>query len=178
MNSVNHLVISALGQDKPGLIQGLSQLIFESGCNLEDSRMTVLGGEFAILMLVSGNWNNLAKLEGQLPGMEQSHGLTVQYRRTQKQASSQKLLPYAVEVVAMDHPGIVHSLANFFSTRQINVQDLNTSCYSAAHTGTPMFAVQLTVGVPANTHIATLREEFMDFCDQYNLDAIIEPVKI
>ena len=130
--------------------------------------MTVLGGEFAILMLVSGNWSNLAKLEGQLPGMEREpRPHHINFRPHQKNRSLPKLLPYAVEVVAMDHPGIVHNLADFFSTRQINVQDLNTSCYSAAHTGTQMFAVQMTVGGTRHTpHIATLREEFMDFCDQ------------
>jgi glycine cleavage system transcriptional repressor len=77
----------------------------------------------------------------------------------------------------MDQPGIVHSLARFFSQRQINIQEMLTSSYAAAHSGTPMFSVHLTVAVPADIQIAALREEFMDFCDQLNLDAVIEPVK-
>lgn len=178
MSTDHHLVISALGEDKPGLIHGLSRQILDSGCSIADSRMTVLGGDFAILMLVSGSWNKIAKLEAQLPNIQEGLGMTILSRRTSKKASSQKLLPYAVEVVAMDHPGIVHNLADFFSTRQINVQDLVTTSYNAAHTGTPMFTVHMTVGVPASTHIASLREEFMDFCDQLNLDAVIEPMKI
>jgi glycine cleavage system transcriptional repressor len=40
-----------------------------------------------------------------------------------------------------------------------------------------MFSVHMTVHVPASTHISTLREEFMEFCDELNLDALIEPVK-
>lgn len=178
MSNDRYLVISALGEDKPGLIHGLSRQILDSGCNVEDSRMTVLGGDFAVLMLISGNWNNIAKLENQLPRLEGSLGMTIHVRRTSKKPPGRNLLPYMVEVVAMDHPGIVHSLADFFSTRQINVQDLVTTSYNAAHTGTPMFTVHMTVGVPADTHIASLREEFMDFCDQLNLDAVIEPVKI
>jgi glycine cleavage system transcriptional repressor len=175
MNS--YLVISALGKDKPGLIDGLSRQILDSGCNVEDSRMTVLGGHFAVLMLVSGNWNNVAKLETQLAKLEDELSMTLTARRTERPATAEKLLPYGVEVVSMDHPGIVHNLARFFSSRNINVQDLVTSSYRAAHTGTQMFSVHMTVGVPAETHIATLREEFMDFCDQLNLDAVIEPVK-
>ena len=77
----------------------------------------------------------------------------------------------------MDQPGIVHNLAKFFSQRQINIQEMLTSSYAAAHSGTPMFSVHLTVEVPAEIQIAALREEFMDFCDQLNLDAVIEPVK-
>ena len=87
-------------------------------------------------------------------------------------------MPYGVDVVAMDHPGIVNKLAGFFAERDINIEDMSTSTYSAAHTGTPMFAVHMTVGIPASTHIATLREEFMDYCDGLNLDAVLEPLKI
>ena len=52
-----------------------------------------------------------------------------------------------------------------------------TSTYAAAHTGTPMFSVHLSVDIPANMQISGLRDEFMDFCDQLNVDAVIEPVK-
>ena len=61
--------------------------------------------------------------------------------------------------------------------RKINIQDLSTASYSAAHTGTQMFSVHMSLDVPADTHIAGLREEFLDFCDRLNLDAVIEPVK-
>lgn len=178
MSNIHYIVISALGEDKPGLIDKLSWHIFESGCNIEDSRMTVLGGDFAVLTLVAGNWNNIAKLEAHLPTLEKSLDMILTARRTEKQTETGNLLPYGVDVVALDHPGIVHKLANFFSTRQINVQELVTSSYNAAHTGTPMFNVHMTVGIPAETHIASIREEFMDFCDQLNLDAVIEPVKM
>ena len=77
----------------------------------------------------------------------------------------------------MNQAGIVYSLANFFSSRSITIEDLVTRSYSAPHTGTPMFSVNIAIGVPANTHIAMLREEFMDFCDELNLDAIMEPIK-
>ena len=77
----------------------------------------------------------------------------------------------------MDHPGIVHHLASFFSKRDINIEDMSTSSYAAAHTGTPMFSVQMTVGIPSTIHIATLRDEFMEFCDSMNLDAVLEPIK-
>ena len=73
--------------------------------------------------------------------------------------------------------GIVFNLASFFSTRDIDIAELNTRSYAAAHTGAPMFAVQMTINVPAGIQIAALRDEFMEFCDQLNLDAIMEPVK-
>jgi glycine cleavage system transcriptional repressor len=172
-----HLVISALGEDKPGIVDGLSRAIMECGCNIVDSRMTVLGGEFAVILMVTGNWNAIAKLENALPGLGKRLGLMITSKRTEQRRHQGNLLPYAVDVVAMDHPGIVHNLANFFSSRNINIQDMVTTSYSAAHTGTPMFSVPMTVDIPSEMHIAALREEFMDFCDELNLDAVIEPVK-
>ncbi len=171
----NFLVISAIGEDRPGIVNELSRLISETGCSIEDSRMTVLGGDFAIILLVEGRWNELAKLETGLPISGRKLGLAVNAKRTTPTPQEGNLLPYNVEVVSIDHPGIVHQLANFFSSREINIRDMATTTYAAAHTGTPMFQVQMTIDVSASLHIARLREEFMDLCDQLNLDAIIEP---
>ena len=61
--------------------------------------------------------------------------------------------------------------------RGVDIAELSTRSYAAAHTGAPMFSVQMIVNVPSRLHIGVLREEFMDFCDHLNLDAIFEPVK-
>jgi glycine cleavage system transcriptional repressor len=174
----NYLVISALGNDRPGIVDELSATILSEECNIADSRMTVLGGEFAIMLMVEGNWNTLTKLEDSVPDLEKKLGLTIIAKRTGDKTSGSAILPYGVEVVALDHPGIVHHLASFFSKRNINIEDMVTSSYAAAHTGTQMFSVQMTVGIPSSEHISTLRDEFMEFCDSMNLDAVLEPIKI
>jgi glycine cleavage system transcriptional repressor len=83
-----------------------------------------------------------------------------------------------VEVIAMDHPGIVHEVASFFSDRQINIEDMETDTYIAPHTCTPMFTLSMTVSIPSSLSLSQLREDFYDFCDSQNLDATIEPVRI
>ncbi len=173
----SYLVISALGKDRPGIVDELTRRILDDGCNIVDSRMTVLGGEFAMLLMIEGSWNTLAKLEAALPEVKRQMGLTVISERTQEREPHANLMPYMVEVVALDHPGIVHNLARFFSQRAINIEDMVTTGYAAPHTGTPMFSVHMTVGIPSDVHIASLREEFMDFCDAMNLDAVLEPLK-
>jgi glycine cleavage system transcriptional repressor len=171
------LVVSALGEDRPGILHDFARAVRDCGCNVAESRMTVLGGEFAMLLLVSGNWNNITKLEGTLPKLEQRLSLTISARRTNEREPRHNLLPYAVDVVCLDQPGIVFNLANFFAERKIGIADLATRSYLAAHTGAPMFAVQMAVNIPADLHIGGLREEFMDFCEELNLDAIMEPIK-
>ncbi len=173
----NLMVITALGQDRPGIVNDLASAVTETGCNIEDSRMSVLGGAFATILMVSGRWNELAKLESSLPNSARRMGLEVHIQRTESPQDGEQLLPYSVEVVALDHPGLVSELANFFAEREINIRDMSTASYAAAHTGTAMFSVLMSVDVPAGVHIAGLRDEFMEFCDQYNLDAIMEPAK-
>lgn len=171
-------MISALGEDRPGLVSELSETILNTGCNIEDSRMSILGGEFALIMMVSGAWNNIAKLEDLLPVSQEKLGLIITGRRTESRKLTKQEVPYSIEVVSLDHPGIVQQIAGFFSKRKINIHDMYTSSHRAAHTGSPMFTLSMTIEIPAATHISTLRDQFMEFCDELNLDAIMEPIKI
>jgi glycine cleavage system transcriptional repressor len=171
----DYLVITATGEDRVGLVDKLANKITESGCNIEESRMSVLGGQFALIMLLSGPWNALSKLETQLKGVGEQLGLTLIHQRTHKRDRTKPAVPYEVDVVAMDHPGIVRDLSAFFARNGINIEELQTDTYPAPHTGTPMFSVVMTVGIQADVHLPTLRINFLDYCDDLNLDASFEP---
>lgn len=172
-----HLAVSAVGTDRTGIVHELSRVITECGGSISESRMANLGAEFAMLLLISGNWHSLAKLETELKKLGESAGLTINLKRTEPRGARTDMVPYSVDVVCVDQTGIVASLAGFFSSRSIDIAELATRVYAAAHTGATMFSVQMIVNVPTRIHLAHLREEFMDFCDSLNLDAIMEPVK-
>lgn len=171
------IVISALGSDRTGLVYDLTRAISECAANILDSRMSALGSEFAMLLLVSGNWHSLAKLETELKRLSEASGITIGTKRTAPCAPRKEAVSYSVDIVCLDQTGIVCNLAGFFASRGIDIAELSTRSYAAVHTGAPMFAVQMVVHIPARVHISALREEFMDLCDQLNLDAILEPVK-
>lgn len=171
------IVLTASGEDRVGLVDRLTRAIAEAGGNIEESRMAALAGQFAVLMRISGSWDALAKLESRLPGVAEELGLAIVQRRTQAPTVPKPLIPYVVEVSALDQPGIVNSLAAFFARLRINIESLDTDAYPAPHTGAPMFAVRMTLGIPADAHIATLRGDFLDYCDEHNLDATFEPVR-
>jgi glycine cleavage system transcriptional repressor len=139
--------------------------------------MTSLGVEFAMLLLVSGNWHSLAKLEGELKKLADTTGLALQLKRTEPKGARTDMLPYSVDVVCLDQTGIVSSLSGFFASRGVDIAEVSTRVYPAAHTGALMFSVQMIVNVPSRIHVAQLREEFLELCDSLNLDAILEPVK-
>ncbi len=171
------LVISAMGGDPNAVVQELTRTILDCGGNIKESRMTALGSEFGMLLLVAGNWHTISRLERDLDRFADHNGLTMQFRRTESRQFNKEQLPYAVDVVGLDQPGIVHSLSGFFSTRQVEIDELSARSYTATQTETAMFSVQMYINIPASIHISALREEFMEFCDQLNVDAIMEPVK-
>lgn len=139
--------------------------------------MATLGAEFAVLMLVSGNWHTLSRLERGLEKLSNGDNLTFAIRKTEEQPVKDDRMPYAVDVISLDQQGIVFGLSNFFASREIEIADVATRSYAAAHTGAPMFAIQMAVNVPSSVNLAQLRDDFADMCDRMNLDGILDPVK-
>jgi len=175
--SDKYLVISAQGKDRPGIVNTLSKAAVDSGCNITNSRMAVLGGEFALILLINGSEAAVAAMQLRLPALEEELQLNITAKATTPRVAAQRWIPYRVEVVAMDHPGIVHPITEFFSNQKINIEELETETYAAPHTGATMFSLLMTVAVPTSVSISQLRETFIDFCDELNLDASFETAR-
>ena len=120
-NNEIQLVISAIGTDRPGIVNELSQIITRQQGNIDDSRMTVLGGEFAMMLLVTGTQECIENIISKLEETGQDLNLTLIAKETQAQESGQKRLPYQITVVSMDHPGIVHNISDFLSSRNLKL---------------------------------------------------------
>jgi glycine cleavage system transcriptional repressor len=168
------LAVTAIGPDRAGVVRDLSQAVTSAGGSIRESRMIALGSEFAVMMLVAGNWHTINKLQTAFQALQQQSGLTVTVRETQPRAV-EAAAPYLVDVVTLDHEGIVFGLSNFFASRGLEISEVSTRRYNAPHTGALMFSVQMTVNVPRSMHVATLRDEFLEYCDEHNLDAVMEP---
>ena len=171
------LAVTAIGPDRTGLVKDLSTAISSAGGSIMQSRMTTLGKEFAMLVLVSANWHAIKKVEESLQALERATELTINYKTTSEREKLPPAAPYSIDIVSIDQEGIVASLATFFASRNIEIVDLSTRQYNAAHTGAAMFSVRMAVNIPAAIHLATLRDEFHELCEAQNLDAIIEPIQ-
>lgn len=168
------IAVTAIGPDRAGLIRDLSGIVTAAAGNIQESRMIALGSEFAILMLVGGHWASVAKIREKLVSLERGGNLTITVRdsspRTQKTCA-----PYLIDAISLDHEGIVLGLSEFFATRDLEIAEMNTRRYNAPHTGAAMFSLQMTVNIPAEMSVGQLRDEFLDYCDRENLDALMEP---
>lgn len=171
------LALTLLIPPETAVLERLTRAILESGCRIEQSHFLLLGGEASLALLLGGNWDAIARLEGTLERLRDKQGLTLLFRRTTETEIPSELLPYEIDLVAHERENITHEVLEFLHARSISVVGFSSSTYTAAHTGAPMFSLHMTIGIPADMHIATLREEFTSFCDDLNLDAILEPLK-
>ena len=175
--SENHLLINAYTTHPESPLLSVTRRIADSGCNLVDARLATVGRDVSVTALATGSWDSVAKLEAMLTRLEREEGLKLVWYRTAAKQAQSNLLPYIVEVIAADKPRILFQLADFFDRQGITIENLQSTRYRAMQTGAEMFSAQVTIGVPANMHIAALRDDFLEFCDHLNLDAIMDPMK-
>src|SRR4029077_17783955 len=97
-NAIKQLiVINAIGSDRTGLVYDLTRVVADCGGNIVESRMSALGTDFAMLLLVSGNWHTLAKLEGELKKLSETSGITATLRKTEQRATRPDVVTYTVD---------------------------------------------------------------------------------
>ena len=173
----NYLLINAYTTHPQSPLLSVTRRIADSGCNLVDARLSTVGRDVSVTALAIGPWDAIAKLEAMLTKLEREEGFKLIWYRTGPKSMQSNLLPYIVEVVAADKPGILFQLADFFDRQGITIESLHCSRYRAMQTGAEMFSAQITIGVPSDMHIAGLRDDFLEFCDHLNLDAIMDPMK-
>jgi glycine cleavage system transcriptional repressor len=169
------LLISALGADAMQLTSSLNNACQENRCAVVSSRLTRHGEFSALILQVSGNWDALVRLEGSLPALAKRQGFSVNLTRSSSQEPRPLALPYVVYVSAAYRPDILNELCQFFTDHHIDLENLTCDTYMAPQTGGTMLNATITVTLPAGTQISWLRDQFLDFADSMNLDALIEP---
>lgn len=174
-----YAVLTAVGPDRPGLVDAISRLILDHRCNIEDSRMAVLGGEFAMLILVSGQETGLSAVLESAAAAGERVGLAVTARRTRAplEAPARETLPYELSAFSMDHPGIVQRVAHFLGERGVNVRSLETRVEHAPVSGQPIFSLNALIDVPASVKARDLRRGLDELGDAENIDVELRPAK-
>src|ERR671914_2611095 len=90
----SHLILTAVGPDRVGLVEKISEFIARHGCNIEDSKMAVFCGEFAVIVLISGEGSNLVKIGRDYREIETETGLAISIKTPSTRAAPQSFLPY------------------------------------------------------------------------------------
>jgi glycine cleavage system transcriptional repressor len=174
MADKSYLVLTAVGPDRPGLVSEISSLVLSAGANLEDSRMAILGGEFALLMLVSGAASAVTQLERSAEELGSRLGLRVLTKHTTPQPAARDFLPHQIRVTGVDRPGIVQRVAAVLAGRGVNVASLESRLEYAPESGTPMFILEAALQIPSALALADLRRELSSASLEENWDFTLE----
>lgn len=121
--------VAVVGRDRPGIAAALARALLASNANIEDSRMTILGGQFAVMMLVSLSEDaDIDKLRADLDGVRQQLGLdTATLSEIDDSSTGARPEPtHVLTVYGADHPGIVAAVCEALADRNVNIDDLAT----------------------------------------------------
>ncbi|MBI4785723.1 MAG: transcriptional regulator [Chloroflexi bacterium] len=146
-----NIVLTLTGKDRVGIVEQVTQILLDLGGNVEASQMARLGGEFAILILVSLPSEKSASLEDDVR-LLMAHGYKVTATQTEltPPQAHPGWRPYRIQVHGADHEGIIHEIAHSLSQRGINIETLETGTHRAPISGSPLFTMSARVVVPPN----------------------------
>ena len=144
-------IMAAFSQDRPGVVADITGLLYEHGCNLEDSSMANIMDEFAILLLFSGSGDDVeGKLAEDCRTLEQEKGVTA-YIKAVASEEKQSPEPYTrktITVEGIDQTGIVYKVSRFLADNNINIENLTSQRRLSPESGTALYFMNIKAQVP------------------------------
>lgn len=170
--------LSAIGKDRPGIVADLAELIFEHGCNLEDSSMTILGGEFAVLLLFTGSGEDLERrLSSACKRLEWERRLTVFFRPLEgppmPYGQGEKRDVYELLATGVDKAGLVARVCRLLAERDITIREMKTYLRSEPESGTPLYTMRIEMGVPVSVGLSDVESALERVAEELNIDITV-----
>jgi glycine cleavage system transcriptional repressor len=168
----SYVVFSSMGPDRPGLAKQIAEFFTARGINIERSRGCVLGNEFGMIILTSGNTNDIERLITDLDSLRQKTGLDIYIRKTKAPSLREALpsIPYKLTATSIDHPGIIHQICKVLQNRGINIDDISTNVDHNPITGANVFQMTCYFSLPPTVKIIDLKQDLTRISDEDNID--------
>ncbi len=160
------MIITAIGSDRPGIVSELSGIITTHGGNVEESRMSRLGSDFAIIMLVSVSTDWEESLEVALQSI---NDLTISTKLTQIQEIGDNK-KYKIDLNGADNEGIVKVLSKYLAEKSINVLEMETHISHAPISGTPLFNLNASVSVPNDVEETVIQSDLSQIAQKLGVE--------
>jgi glycine cleavage system transcriptional repressor len=174
-NKLENLLITTICRNDKKVLNELARLTSKHECNIDYSHLATLGLDNSLTMRITGNWSSIAKIETALISLAKRMEIEIIFKRSHIERVERYFLPYKIEIIALDQIGIVSEIIDFLSSLEVNMQYLQA--ISLTHQQTPILRMEIEADIPADNNIADVREQFLLFCDELNLDGTLEPQK-
>ena len=166
-------VLTVIGDDQSGLVDALSGVVADHGGNWDKSHMAQLAGKFAGIVMVTVTDAKAGALLRDLEPLE-AQGLleiTAEEAGPLEPAPPSTLL--SLDLVGVDHPGIIHEVAHALATRDVSIEELQTETTVAPMGGGALFKANALLRVPdslpTNDLIVCLEELASDLMVDINV---------
>ncbi|MBS0848908.1 glycine cleavage system transcriptional repressor [Citrobacter sp. JGM124] len=177
-SSHHYLVITALGTARPGIVNTITRHVSSCGCNIEDSRLAILGEEFTFIMLLSGSWNAITLIESTLPLKGAELDLLIVMKRTSAQERPPMPVSVWVQVEVADSPHLIERFTHLFDTHHMNIAELVSRTKPEQDDRVPKLYIQITAHSPASEDASIIQQAFKSLCTELNAEGTISVVNL
>jgi glycine cleavage system transcriptional repressor len=167
---LKEFIITAFGEDRPGIVAKVSEILYKNGLNIEDSAMTRLNNEFVIMLVVKGNID-ITTLLADLKNLEKENlNFTVKEIPFSKNSVKKSYQTYNIVVYGSDKPGIVYNVSKLLADKSINITDLRTEKTKK------LYVMFIQAEIPEDLDISELEKEIEKLKNSLNVDISIQNV--
>ncbi|XTZ39467.1 glycine cleavage system transcriptional repressor [Salmonella enterica] len=175
-SSQHFLVITALGADRPGIVNAITRHVSSCDCNIEDSRLAMLGEEFTFIMLLSGSWNAITLIESTLPLKGAELDLLIVMKRTAARPRPAMPATVWVQVEVPDSPHLIERFTALFDAHDMNIAELVSRTQPGNEAVVPQLFIQITAHSPASQDASKIDHAFKALCTELNAQGSINIV--
>ena len=174
-----HVAATAVGSDRPGIVAAVTGVFVEHRCNIEDSSMTILRGQFAMMLVVATPAGvAAAELEAALAGPAAELDLVVTVRPLPAVEEERGTIEpgddrWTVSVYGADRPGIVHGVASLLADQGVNIVDLSTRVIGSPEQ--PVYAMVMEVALPPGVDPNALADRLAEVTAGLGVEASLHP---
>ena len=166
-------IMTAFGKDRPGIVADVTEILYENGCNLEDTSMTLLAGEFTLILLFTAESADVAEpLAKACRRMEAEKGISAFLRpiESAETVATSDFFTRSIHVEGLDQAGIVYKVSRFLANNRINIDNLTSTVKASPESGTAMYVMDILVQIPFGTAMDTLEMGLSSVDDELNVD--------
>ena len=163
------IVLTVVSEDRPGIVESLSELLTDHGGNWTESSMLSMSGQFAGILLASLPESQAKAFIKGLAALE-SEGMQILARQSGPEPGSASRRESTLDLVGQDRPGIVHDITRVLAKHRVNVQELETHCQSASMSGENLFLAHAQLLIPADASIEDLQDDLEDLANELMVD--------
>ncbi|WP_440055682.1 glycine cleavage system protein R [Pseudoalteromonas sp. T1lg65] len=172
----NHqLVLTAIGEDRSGIVGELTQLVSDCNCNIIDSRIAILGNEFTFIMLLAGDMAAISRVEHTLPSKGMELGLLTMMKRTSSHQQSEFSAGYTLQYDGLDSPGTLSKVTRFFAQQGISICSLKSDTFEQDEE--LHMRCEIEFNIPVDVNIDDFKIKFEDLSHSLNVDYIFRRIR-